>query len=350
MEQAVNRNLGYQDDDEKSVFALATFLLRWRRPIIAFTLFGLVIGVGVSLLRRKVYVSSATFIPESSESRVSGLALAASQFGISVPTTANGWGPPIYVELLQSRALLERIALDTIIVAEEGNRRTPVIELLNVDGPTSARRLDRAVKKLRTIVNASEDKKLGAVTISVATRWPSVSLALADMLVKGVNRFNLETRKSQAVAERQFVEVQAAESERALRDAEDRLQQFLQQNRSTGSPQLAFERDRLQRDVELRQQVYTSLVQDKEQARIREVRDTPVITVLEEPKLPAVSESRKLLLRGVLGALGGAMLGIVAAFILQALSGARATHTEEAREFFSLVQEATPRFLRRIAR
>jgi uncharacterized protein involved in exopolysaccharide biosynthesis len=170
------------------------------------------------------------------------------------------------------------------------------------------------------------------------------------MLVSGVNRFNLETRKTQAVAERQFVEAQAAEHERLLRDAEERLQLFEQQNRVANSPELATQRDRLRRAVELRQQVYTSLVQNREEARIREVRDTPVITVLEDPRLAAFSESRKLALKSLLGVVGGAMIGMLAAFLIQGLAGARHQPTDEAREFFHLVQEATPRFLRRAAR
>jgi uncharacterized protein involved in exopolysaccharide biosynthesis len=350
MEQIVDLEPEYQDIDERSMLALASFLLRWRRTIIAFALGGLLIGLATALLARRVYMSSATFIPEASEGRVSGLALAASQFGISIPGSGNGWGPPIYVELLRSRALLEAIASDSVVLTEEGKRRVAVIDLLNVRAPTKADRLDRAVRELRKITDASEDKKLGAVKVSATTRWPSLSLALTKMLVNGVNRFNLETRKTQAAAERQFVETQAAESELALREAEDRLQQFLQQNRVAGSPQLAFERDRLQRTVDLRQQVYTSLVTNREEARIREVRDTPVITVLEDPKLPAVSESRKLLLKGVLGGVGGAMLGMLTAFVAQGLIGARHKPTDESRQFFSLVEEATPKFLRRVVR
>src|SRR5438067_2285669 len=88
---------------------------------------------------------------------------------------------------------------------------------------------------------------LAVALLSVTTQWPSVSLALAEKLIRGVGTFNVERRRSQAAAERQFVDAQAAESERALRDAENALQSFLQRNREYGgSPQLPFERDRLQ--------------------------------------------------------------------------------------------------------
>ena len=80
------------------------------------------------------------------------------------------------------------------------------------------------------------------------------------------------------------------------------------------------------------------------------LRDTPVITVLEEPRLPVVPQGRKAILKGILGGLSGAMIGILAALLSHGLSEARRTKGDEAYEFFQLIEEAKPRFLRRRAR
>lgn len=339
------------DNDEISLFAVGSVLLRWRQTIIALGVCGLLLGLAFGLLRDRVYASGATFIPQGSEGGASGLALAASQLGIQMPASSGAtWGPPLYVELLGSQALLEPIALDTVVVAEEGGRRIALVDLLKVKAITPAKRVDLAVKTLRRIINVSEDKRLGAVRLSVSTKWPSVSLALAEKLVRSVNQFNLEKRQSQAMAERLFVEAQAKEAEHALRESEDQLQLFLQRNRSiTGSPDLEFQRDRLRRELALRQQVYTSLVQNREDARIREVRDTPVITVLESPRLPVMGEARKSIQKALLGGLGGGMFGVLIAFIVRVVASARKESSEEAQQFFQLVEEAKPRFLRREA-
>lgn len=337
-------------DDEISLLALGSVLLRWRRTIIAMGVFGGLLGLAAGLFSTPVYVSAATFIPQGSEGGgASGLALAASQLGIRMPSsTGAAWGPPLYVELIGSQALLEPIALDTVVVIEEGGRRVALMDLLKIKATTTTKRTDLAVKALRKLIKASEDKKLGAVKLSVTTKWPSVSLTLAEKLVRGVNQFNLEKRKSQATAERLFVEAQAVEAERSLRESEDQLQLFLQRNRSiTGSPDLEFQRDRLQREVALRQQVYTSLMQNREEARIREVRDTPVITVLENPRLPVVGEARHSVGKGLMGGLVGGIFGILVVFIIRGVAGARRQPSEEAREFFQLVAEATPQFLKR---
>jgi uncharacterized protein involved in exopolysaccharide biosynthesis len=71
-----------------------------------------------------------------------------------------------------------------------------------------------------------------------------------------------------------------------LREVEDRLERFHKQNRVVQSPELVFQRDRLSREVGMRQQVYGTMVQAFEQARIDEVRDTPVISRVLEPTLP----------------------------------------------------------------
>jgi len=340
------------DDRDFSFLALGTALLRRRKTIVRLALVGGVLGLTLGLLRPRQYVSTAIFIPQASETGTSsGLAMAASQFGLSVPGMNAAWGPPVYVELLSSRAILEPIVWDTLAVVEQGGRRIAVLELLEAKGTTPAGRVDGAVRALDKLIEAGEIKTLGAVKVVVSTRWPSVSVGLADRLVRGINTFNVERRKSQASAERQFVEARAAEAERALRDAEDKLLSFLQRNRViTGSSQVAFEKDRLDREVALRQQAYTSLVVNRDEARIREVRDIPLITVLETPRLPLVAEPRGAAQRAVLGAFAAGMIGVLIALIAHGFTGARQSPTDASREFFQLLDEARPGFMKRRGR
>ncbi len=337
----------YRDDDEISLWVLASVLVRRRRLILALALVGAALGLTLGLLSTRVYTSTAVFIPEGSDASPSGLAAAASQLGIRIASSGVAWGPPLYVELLRSRALLEPIALDTVAVAEQGGRRIAIMDLFGIKAPTPAQRIDLAVRVLAAKIAASEERTLGAVRVGVTTQWPSVSLALADRLVSGVNEFNSKTRKSQAAAERQFVEGQVVEADAALRLAEDRLEEFLQRNRTiAGSPQLAFERDRLQRDVIRRQQLQTSWMQSREEARIREVRDIPVITVLEKPQIPIISQPRNSIQKAIFGGFGWGVVGVLIAFLMEGFTSARRA-SKEAGEFFRLVDDATPRFLKK---
>jgi uncharacterized protein involved in exopolysaccharide biosynthesis len=336
-----------------SLLSVGAIVLRRRKLVFALGMAGGLLGLTAGLTSTRVFVATAMIIPQSAggSGASSGLALAASQFGISVPGGGNAWSPQLYVELFRSRTLLEPIALDTIVVAEEGGRRMSVMDLLKIEGPSPDQRLDLAVRALRTKVSANPVQTLAAVRLEVKTTWPSVSLAVAERLVSGINRFNVETRKSQAVAERQFVEAQTIEAERSLREAEDRLQAFMQRNRAISpASEVGFAHDRLQREVALRQQAYTSLVLSRDEARIREVRDTPTITVLESPRLPLIGESRRSVIRAVMGGIAGGVLGLMIALIAHATSRARREPDPDSREFFRLLEEATPRWLCRAGR
>lgn len=336
------------DPDKISLLAAASVLVRWRKTIVASSLIGGLIGGTIGLTTTRVYTSTAVFIPHGSESGTSGLSAAAGQLGLRLPPAGGGWSPAMYVELLRSRALLEPIVLDVVQLPEQGGRRVVLMDLLQVEDSTRERRVDRAVRRVSRFVFSREKRALGAVELVVTTQWPTVSFAIAEDLLSGVNRFNYETRKSQAAAERQFVDVQASEAERALIVAEDKLKVFLERNRViSGSPELVFERDRLQREVTLRQELYTALLQRREEARIREVRDTPVITVLEQPRIALRPERRQSLLKSILGGLAGGMIGVLIAFLAEAITRAQRRPSEDAREFFQLVRNATPSALRR---
>ena len=294
----------------------------------------------------RTYRSEATFIPQDSEGSSSGLALAASQFGVRIPSGSAGWGPPVYVEMLRSRALLDAIAHEPVVVAEEGSREIPLIDLLNIRGSTPEERDENAYIALRGIVGASEVRTIGAVRVSVRTKWPSVSHALAERLLLGINEFILETRKSQATAERVFAERQASDLERSLRSSEDALQGFMQRNRLIG-PAQKFEQDRLLREVSRNEAIYSAMLQSVEEAKIRQVRDTPVLTVLEPPRLPVNGESRQTLLRVVVGGVTGGFVAVIFALASFFLSGARREESAESREFFDALAAAVPAFLKR---
>jgi uncharacterized protein involved in exopolysaccharide biosynthesis len=172
--------------------------------------------------------------------------------------------------------------------------------------------------------------------VAVTTEWPGVSAALGDAVVAEVNRFNNAIRRSQASAEREHVEGQLELARTELRVAEAELRGFLEANRQwQNSPELRFEHDRLQREVLMRQELYTSLNQAFQQARISEVRNTPVINVIQEPFEPALPESRGLLLKLALGLVLGGMLGLFVGL----LRHAGAPDREEDREAWREVRE-----------
>ncbi len=328
------------DDGTMSLLTFGTMLLRnrWRIARWAFA-GGLLAGLSV-ISTPKLYSASASFVPQGSDASRSGLVSLAGQFGVSVPAGDQSLSPDFYAKLLKSRVLLLPILRDTVVVPELGRRRAAVIDLLNVPAGAMSQREDDGVDRLKAITSVAVAKTTGVVELSVKTRWRSLSLALVTAVLDGVNSYNEQRRQSQAAAERKFIEGRLAIAGSELRAAEDRLETFLRTNKEFGgSAELQMQRERLQRDVTARQQLFNSLTQSFEEARIREVRDTPVISTFESPWVPVVPEPRGRLRRVVLGLIFGAFFGTLLTFVSAMLANLRRNGDPESTAFVGTLGE-----------
>jgi uncharacterized protein involved in exopolysaccharide biosynthesis len=102
--------------------------------------------------------------------------------------------------------------------------------------------------------------------------------------------------------------------------------------------------------VDLRQQVYTSLAQSYESARLEEVRNTPVTTVISRPEGSAVNLRPPLVLNLFLGLLLGVALALVIIFTREYLEVQRQRHPADYAEFASLRSSVFRSFARVRAR
>jgi uncharacterized protein involved in exopolysaccharide biosynthesis len=338
-------------DEDVSLLALGTTLVRSRWRIVRWMLIGAVAAALMILPRPRTYVASASFISEGNDAQRSSLSALAGQIGITIPTGSQSLSPDFYLGLLRSRVVLLTIVRDTITVPEMGGKRMTVLDLLEIPSGSVPRREEQGVSLLQRLLSVSVAKSTGVVEYSIATRWRSVSLALVTALLDGVNEYNERTRQGQATAERKFIEGRLALATSELRDSENRLANFLNTNRNfSSSPDLVLERDRLQRDLTLRQQIFTTLTQAYEEARIKEVRDTPVITVFEPPSVPTVPKARGLVTGVLLGLLLGAAIGVLLALTSGLLRRGRENGNNEAEEFASAVREAKGQLLGSVRR
>ena len=323
--------------DEISILGVLVAVLR-RRGLVALVAVSLAaVVVTVLLLLPRTYTAESSFMPQTKKSPTSLTGLAA-QFGFNLPATDPGQSPAFYADLATSRSILGLLAetnyryrSDTGVV--EGN----LITIYKSKGTTPGRRRDAAIRRLSDDVKATTVQKTGLVNIAVTSREPDLSLQINLRLIYLLNQFNLHTRQSQAGEERRFTERRLDEVRQDLRAAEDRLQQFLQRNRDVlNSPELQFQRDRLQREVTMQQDVFTSLAQAVEQAKIEEVRDTPVLTTVQAPEWPVRPDRRGLVLKGVLALFVGLALGSAWALWKAYTVNASRLGSPEAAEFASL--------------
>jgi uncharacterized protein involved in exopolysaccharide biosynthesis len=320
-----------------SILGVTNVVLRNRRMVLIVILAVAVIAVLRSALAPRVYASSASFIPagRKAPSPVSGIA---AQFGISMPSVDGQQSPDFYVALLHSRTVQDQV-LDTTYSfnTSKGLYRGTLLDYYGDPGRQLARRRVAALRMLDGQIKTATSLKTGAVLLTVRAHSPTLAADIARNLLAGVDRFNRARVQSQSASERQFAEEQVANSAGELRAAEDRLEAFQEENRAYDrAPRLTFDHERLVREVNMRQQLYTSLAQAYAQARIDAVRDNPSVVVLESPDVPPDPEPRGLVKTGLLALMAGLFLGVLLAFVREHIVRTRALHPEEEAEYATL--------------
>lgn len=332
---------------DASLLALVALLVRRSRLLIAFPLLTGLAALGVSFLLPERHAIEARFIPETQGSNASRLAGLASQFGVNVGGVESGESTDFYAELLRSRELLRAAVLTEYALLPEGatdSIRGTLVELLKVDGDSPDERIYGAVQELDDMVTTRTDPSTRIVRLTTSAPWPMLAVLTSQRLLELVNEFNLERRQSRAAMERAFLDARVQEVGGELRAAEAGLERFLSENRRyEESPQLRFEYGRLQRRVDLLQDTYTSLAQNHEQARLDEVRNTPVITVIDQPRLPAEQTAPNHTLNFVLGFLLGAALALGAIIGSDLTHRARRARPEDFAQLRSATREALGR-------
>jgi uncharacterized protein involved in exopolysaccharide biosynthesis len=246
------------------------------------------LGMGIAFLWPKHYLSTASFIAENQTVRTlpSTLGALADQFGIS-GGVGGAQSPAFFADLLESRAILLPI-LSMPVTTTGGGDPKPLIDRLGGGGAEHRDREERGLRKLRTMLQVTPDAKTNVVTLGVDARDPQIAHQVAEALLRNLDQFNVTVRRSRARNEREFLDARVSDAQNDLRVAEGELERFLNSNRgdTRSSPSLAFREARLRRNVELAQARFVELQRQLDQARIQEVRDTPVITVLDRPNVP----------------------------------------------------------------
>ncbi|SVD75116.1 uncharacterized protein METZ01_LOCUS427970, partial [marine metagenome] len=148
-----------------------------------------------------------------------------------------------------------------------------------------------ALEILKNRISASENKS-GLISIEVLMEEPNIAAKMANLMYNTIVHFTIEIHGKQAKLNREFIERRQAEINTSLASSEEVLKIFRQGNRSIiGSPQLEMELERLMREVEIKTQVYITLQQQYELARIEEVKESPSVVVIDEAR-PSVEKHK----------------------------------------------------------
>ena len=254
---------------------------------------GLVFGAAVaafvvSSFLPSWYKSGATLVVDTGQQQMptggaSGVLGLAAQLGVGTGTGPTS--PQFYEAFLRSRSLQMRVTTAQFPLGPHGELRTLGQYWSHKEHPTARNRMD-VVKKFGKHLETSANPRIQQVVFTVEGPSMPVAKLMADTVLAALNDLVVQVRRKHATAEREFLEGRFQALADSLRAHEDVLRRFYEENRNLTSPQVQFEEARLRREVELVQGTYAQIGTQLEQARIQEVRDTPVLTVVDPPIEP----------------------------------------------------------------
>lgn len=294
-----------------------------------------------SVTSGKTYTVESQFLVKGSRSggQLGGLA---ARLGIEIGGGDASSSPQFYLDLLESKGILWPIAQKTYTVKSDSSVVTgDLIKIFRIKDPRPNVRRAKAIDALKGAISSTSSLKTGVITVLVRSGNPDLAVQISNYLLAEINVYNLERRREQAAGEREFVQGQMDEKRADLRQAEGNLRDFLERNRLyTQSPELILERQRLLNEVNFRTSLYSSMVQAYEAARIDEVRNLPVISVVEPPEMPIEPDTRGGAKKTLMGLLIGFVLGVVIAFLRDKLAQNKEAQTDDFVEFSQLKKAA----------
>jgi uncharacterized protein involved in exopolysaccharide biosynthesis len=297
-----------------SALHLLSRLLRYRVIVIGLPLLFLFSAYAISKFKGPRYSSESRFVPQRGSDASTPLASLGAQFGINLPgLSSGGESLEFYAELIKSPGILRKAVLSHYAAA--GGRT--LVDLYKKDATDPDQQIRNAIQQLGKDLGVGAVVRTGIITVTVRAKTPALAVEINDRLLDLLNQFNLESRQKKASAERQFVEGRLDEAHKEVVAAQSNLTSFYEQNRRIEqSPELRNRAADLERQVSFHQQVYTSLAQSVEEARIREVRNTPAITLIDAPSDWVRRTSRPAVISAALAAMLGTVIAVTLVLIL----------------------------------
>ena len=310
-----------------------------KSTIIKTTIVFLILGVLYAYSIPNKYSTTIKLLPEAQQnntlSRLGGLA---AQFGLGAATTgvSNDVLPPqIYPEILTSSDFLYEIIKekvyfdeiqDSITIQEfyfEHQKSNLFIgytlglpfkvlalfhsvpdssKISSTHSADSYKRLSPiemgAIWGLRGAIEFYRDPLTGVLTLNVNTQSPEITVQLANHLNESLSNYLITYRTEKSRRNLAFLAERHAEARESFTREQDNLATFRDQNQGNLSAVARTIEQNIQSEYTIKLNVYNSLTEQLEQARIKLQEDTPVVSILNDSLYPNSKSgpNRKLLL------------------------------------------------------
>ena len=304
-----------RDDVSPSAVLLSWLGESWRRIKatgrrgVLLTFLGTVVGIVIALMLPPSFTSEASFVAQGASTSVIPSALLGIAASVGLGTSRD-YSPQFYADLLTSDPVVKSALSRRYTIPGNAAAQRTYLEIEGFADKDSAIAQDAAIRHLRRRISSRADVRTNVVYVNATARYATLSRDLVRALLDALDSMNISFRQEQSRELRQFFEGRVAEAQHELDSAETELRQFLERNRVANSPLLIFEQNRLTRTTDLKRAVYTTVVQQYEEAKMQESRNVPVLTVLTQPTAPVRKSGPPRRFIVVIGFLGGLLLAL----------------------------------------
>ena len=317
-------------EQEIGLRALIKRVWKKRMFVIYVTLAFMVLGLMIALFSKKEYTATTVFVPQTSRQGVSSsMSSLASLAGINLGQVGGGesLSPAIYPQLLSNVDFIkelmytpikfeewpEKVTLFDYYTNEDYNKPTffgtvkkytlglpgVIIKAIKgsnkeeadsaaADGPLPVfTEKEYACKQVLTnLVSITINDKDGYVELSASMPEPVAAAEVATAAFNLLEKYITEYKIEKAKATLDFVNDRFAEAKADFEEKQKELASFRDANRmlTTATSQIAQER--LEREYELANTIYTELARQKTQVELQVKEDTPVLSVVQPVVVP----------------------------------------------------------------
>lgn len=345
-----NKTPLHQEEQEIDLLELAQKVWAERKFILKACGYAVIVGLVIAFSIPKEYTATATIAPEVSDGKSGGgLSSLAAMAGISMNTSsgADAIYPDLYPDIVSSTPFITGLfdvpvqdlkeKVDTTLYGYlDEYQRAPWWSLI-ISAPFKAlgwtislfkddeveegnRKLDPfhltkdesiIVSNLSKRIGVSVDKKTGLTTIAVTMQDARIAACLTDTVMSRLQDYITEYRTTKAKKDFQFQQGLFERKKKEYEKAQDEYAKFADANKNIILLSYRAEQERLENEMRLAYNVYTSVAQQLQMAEAKVQEITPVYTVVEPATIPirASKPNKPMILLGIVFLTGVGCIG-----------------------------------------
>ena len=271
-----------------------------KKYILLASVLTMILGIGVSFLFTKLYSAQISLYPAAKDiaqglGQFQSLAM---NLGMNTAENDQNFNIP---DVVKSRLIANR-AINQSWFTENGLKinliefwdmnKSPFYNIFNNNNVDSSFIQEKATKKFSDHIEVSEDRLSGLITITATLEDPLIASDIANFIGDQVQLYIQKENSAQSTKEKIFISERLAIVKNELELSELDLKDFKERNRGyEDSPELFMVFSQLFREVEVKKEVYLTLQQQLELARIEEVKQSPILHILDHAYPPSRKSS-----------------------------------------------------------